>query len=205
MRRLLKERSGNRCMPALRLAVKDAKRKGYAHSLVKKASDVVEWATSPAAVVLTDQASTRLASKQCDTAASACADGSTALVVRHSFGWACSVAGCLDVSIEKMVAARVAAAAGFGGQDDHAIWATAVENKCPFLWEARDLRSFNDHLAVVAKSKLEVGTRAFRFSRRGTPWGLCGRCCAVWLLASTAHQLLFSVLHKARAGVSWPQ
>ncbi|CAN0205591.1 unnamed protein product [Scytosiphon promiscuus] len=155
MRQLLKKRRAKRDLPAIRQALEDAISKGYAHAFIAKASDIVQWASSPAAVVLSDQVSASTLDGRCTKSATACGSGSTAIVARRGRGRSCGVAGCIDVSAEDLEEARVAAAAGDAGQEKLARWAEAVAKQFPFLTDEADLVGFNKRLAVVAEGREE--------------------------------------------------
>ena len=182
MRKVLKKHPADRDIPALQIALEDAITSGYDHAYIGKASDVVAWAISPAAVVHADQLVKRMSNEDCAKAGTACSRGSTALVVEHGRRGQCKVAGCVGASTQTMVAAKVTAAADrHMGEDDRTLWARAVEAEFPVLVDERDLKAFNKHLGVVADGREEVGTKLC-LSFAGRKGNEFGAVIAAWVV-----------------------
>lgn len=143
MGKLLKQKPGERDLPALRFTLEEALYTGYIHRNVQRAADVLAWAAHPAGVIAHDQ-ETLLSGDRCRRqSASECPEGSLTLVTRQARG-GCAVAACLHVPIEEQ------------GQDRRALFVAAIEEKIPAILLGQDLKTSQKHLKVMAKTRKEV-------------------------------------------------
>eukprot|EP00752_Nemacystus_decipiens_P012061 g10692.t1 len=132
MGKILKQRPGERDLPALRFLYEEAKRKGFVHPQIQKAADILAWNSSPAEVVLSEQAA---ASVTCSWKASGCPRDSFPLLA------GCKVAACVHRSVV--------------GADGLSTLAEtdALERALPALLAAKDLKGFNKILKAMPKQR----------------------------------------------------
>lgn len=137
MAKILRKRPETRDLQALRVVYEEAVYQGFVHRQMPKAAAVLAWASSPAEVVLSDQAAARPGGK-CNPKASGCPRDSFPLLA------GCDVAACVHVSVV--------------GEDGPStlVKKDGLERALPSLLAAKDLKSFNQGLKAMAKQREKV-------------------------------------------------
>lgn len=148
MKTIMKKRRDGRDLPTLRFLHEEALHKGFLHGELEKATRILEWQTSRAEVVLSDQADqlAARASGGCRRRTSSSCPRDSFPLVGFSLVGGCEVAACVPLLM---------------GADDPPMVEKkkALEEAVPALLDASsDLKHFNKLARAMAKDRKKVST-----------------------------------------------